>query len=536
MNKLQHMLLHRINKSGMPSISMRLRLFLFLLVLVLTMISGIIVILLVSGIFTAGLSESSQIIKSELEHSSQEISNQFGQLSLQAVEFSEELSKQFEDTLNHMNLTIDKLSTNPDKLEELISEVYDLTYYSLEKADCSGAFIILNTTVNPALSNAEFSRAGLYLKNMEPNIISSSAPNMTVLRGFPSIGRENTIGLHAQWSMEFDITEADYYTIPQKEALHNRRLSMSRLYYWSDPLILPDTSEEVMLCSVPILDSSHNLYGVCGFEVSAMLFKLSHMPYNHTFSRMFCMLSPLQEDMVDINRSLFAGSYSVKDLVEEVTSLKVVPDGKSFTTYGIENKNIYLGYHSTIQLYPNDSPYADETWVSAVLVPKDDIVNSITRVNLILASLLTLLFTLGIIISIVFSNKYLKPISEGIEIIKSTAPGNAPKTNVQEIDDLINFLSIYKNELNRKVEEDKYQLTVLEQFAEKTKILSPAERSVFNLYVQGLNAKEIADRMFLSINTIKTHNKRIYSKLNVASREELLLYINMLKEIGRDLS
>ena len=48
-------------------------------------------------------------------------------------------------------------------------------------------------------------------------------------------------------------------------------------------------------------------------------------------------------------------------------------------------------------------------------------------------------------------------------------------------------------------------------------------------------AKEIASILCLSINTIKTHNKRIYAKLNVNSREELLLYINMLKEAGKEL-
>jgi len=48
------------------------------------------------------------------------------------------------------------------------------------------------------------------------------------------------------------------------------------------------------------------------------------------------------------------------------------------------------------------------------------------------------------------------------------------------------------------------------------------------------NAKEIAEILCLSINTIKTHNKRIYMKLNVASRRELLLYVEMLKEAGKE--
>jgi DNA-binding CsgD family transcriptional regulator len=194
-----------------------------------------------------------------------------------------------------------------------------------------------------------------------------------------------------------------------------------------------------------------------------------------------------------------------------------------------------LGFHTPFLLYPSDSPFSDQEWITAVLIPKEDIIDSITRLNIMLSCLLSFLVTSGIIISIIFSNKYLKPFSQGIEIIKSAGAEDAPKTNVQEIDDLIHYLALYKKELNKKVEKDKYQISMLEQFVGKTKTLSPAEYSVFTYYIKGLSAKEIADEMFLSINTIKTHSKRIFAKLDIASREELLLYIHMLKEIGLEL-
>lgn len=57
-----------------------------------------------------------------------------------------------------------------------------------------------------------------------------------------------------------------------------------------------------------------------------------------------------------------------------------------------------------------------------------------------------------------------------------------------------------------------------------------AERAVFDLYMEGHTAKEIADILCLSINTIKTHNRRIYMKLNVSSRKELMVYIQMMEE------
>jgi RNA polymerase sigma factor (sigma-70 family) len=118
-------------------------------------------------------------------------------------------------------------------------------------------------------------------------------------------------------------------------------------------------------------------------------------------------------------------------------------------------------------------------------------------------------------------------------MIKAKGLKGPPRTNIPEIDDLIEFLSMH-NEKIQEQKDDTLASEVLDKFLENTKTLSPAERAVFDLYVEGYNAKEISEKLCLSINTIKTHNKRIYMKLNVASRKELLLYVQMLKEAGRE--
>lgn len=535
MSRLRDRVLHKLNKNNQTGISLRLRLFLFLSLLVLTMAAGIVVILLVTGTFTAGITESKQLIRNELTHSFTDISAQFGELSVQTVEFSKELSQRIEVDLKEQNIDFSQLSDHPDRIEALISNLYEKTYYSLQKANCSGAFFILDTTVNTSLDNAATSKAGLYIKNMEPNVISASAPNFTILRGFSSIGRNNSINLHTQWSMEFDVTDADYYYEPIEALRKDDELELSKGYYWSKLFVIPGTSEEVMLCTVPLVDSKNNIYGVCGFEISSMLFKLSHMPSNNTYSRMFCILSPVENSVIPVSRSLIAGGYSVKDISEKVTTLRIKDNGSSFATYSGGNDITYVGFHSLTKLYPEGSPFLGQEWITAILVPKEDVVDAILQLNIILACLLSLLVTGGIIISIIVSSRYLKPISKGIELIKSIENEDVPKTKVQEIDDLVTYLSQYKKDLSKKVEQDKYQISMLEEFVKKTKTLTPAEHSVFGCYSKGLSAKETAEELFLSINTIKTHSKHIFAKLNVATREELLLYINMLKEIGLEL-
>lgn len=48
--------------------------------------------------------------------------------------------------------------------------------------------------------------------------------------------------------------------------------------------------------------------------------------------------------------------------------------------------------------------------------------------------------------------------------------------------------------------------------------LSPREREMLSLIVDGLTAKEIADRLGVSIHTIDTHTRHLFKKLDVRSR------------------
>jgi DNA-binding CsgD family transcriptional regulator len=51
--------------------------------------------------------------------------------------------------------------------------------------------------------------------------------------------------------------------------------------------------------------------------------------------------------------------------------------------------------------------------------------------------------------------------------------------------------------------------------------LTPSERRVAALAAEGSSNREIAQALFLSVRTIETHLGRAYTKLDIASREEL---------------
>lgn len=54
--------------------------------------------------------------------------------------------------------------------------------------------------------------------------------------------------------------------------------------------------------------------------------------------------------------------------------------------------------------------------------------------------------------------------------------------------------------------------------------ISPRESEVLALICQGLNNQEIADQVFLSMNTIKTHVRLLYKKIGAESRTQALLW------------
>ena len=70
-------------------------------------------------------------------------------------------------------------------------------------------------------------------------------------------------------------------------------------------------------------------------------------------------------------------------------------------------------------------------------------------------------------------------------------------------------------------------------FAEKAKTLTSAERRILSYYIDGHDIAEVPELAFISIHTVKKHNRSIYQKLEIASRDELMLYIELFRCCGR---
>jgi DNA-binding CsgD family transcriptional regulator len=59
--------------------------------------------------------------------------------------------------------------------------------------------------------------------------------------------------------------------------------------------------------------------------------------------------------------------------------------------------------------------------------------------------------------------------------------------------------------------------------------ITPRELEILNLIAQGMSNREIADKLFVSENTVKTHSSRVFEKLGAKRRTQA---VQLGKELG----
>jgi len=67
-------------------------------------------------------------------------------------------------------------------------------------------------------------------------------------------------------------------------------------------------------------------------------------------------------------------------------------------------------------------------------------------------------------------------------------------------------------------------------FSAQLASLTPTERIIYDFYLEGKSTKEIMAELNIKENTLKYHNKNIYSKLGVSSRKQLVSLASIIKD------
>ncbi len=530
------------------------RLILFFVMVSVTLILAFTLLLSLFGITGSERKAVDSHLTTEISIISDKISEDFGRVSLGGISIAEDIARRSDRFFADNGITAASLSEHPELLEALLSEHMQTLISTVNTRYCGGAFIILDATVNPASDNAETAKSGIFLKKTQPTHTSATGVDIHYLRGPASLARENGIMLLGQWRMEFDTEGQDFFDCVIDTAHQNPDLDLSRLYYWSGRTVLKDNSEAGFMLCVPLRSEDGTVFGICGVEVSDRLFKSFYTPAGGNFENIFTVMAPVCESGFCTSLGLIAGNYYLTGNHWDY-DLEVTDSHEDFIHLSGGGES-YAGKSSAIRLYPGGSPYEDQAWVTAILMPQD-ILHSAVKGNTDYFSLtVVILLAVSVIVSIFISRRYLRPVNDALDTIRSRSYSEQTGAPYSEINDLLEFLAAndraHAEELERLDKENKevrskfdmaqthmtrlaneklpeVDLDSFEQFMQCLCTLTPKERSIFDLYMDGKSAKEILVLADINQNTLKYHNKNIYSKLGVTSRKQLLEFAALMK-------
>lgn len=526
-----------IDQIKAEGISMRRRFYVFIISAIAIVLSLIILLFNLFGIINPTNRQVIGILDTQLQAYTDNIEDDYNKIAAHAISFSKQLETSIQNYLTANNLTFANLKNNPEALADLQNHLYEVVYLNMQLAPSSGAFYILDTTVNSHSETPYYN--GIYLKYI--NIYSENTVNneISLYRGSYTTGKENNLSFHSGWQNEM---QTDFFN-------NSNSLFADNPHYILSPTVaIPDTWERARYVYVPVHDLKDNIIGICGFEVSDLYFQLSEKVSDDKLGQLIGAL-------LDEEKGVYSGQFN-SSRYNTATSNIQASKKRNITTFDFgtekcvgKTKNINLG---------------NSTFTVAVMLTEAQYDSLLDKGQLKTAGVIFFVVIFAFIYCIIISKKYVSPIIKSIEQIKSK-DGTGNSLKIREIDDLFAFLEekdiLYEEklqslEISKKAAEEEAQRTKLayekaleeyslaqseiQQLSDEHKkeivleeyefficnlgTLSPSEYRIYELYLSGKTAKEIVDILGISENTLKYHNKNIYSKLGISSRKQLLRF------------
>ena len=517
------------------SLSLRKRFLLYIVSAVATFLALAMVLLNLFGFINSANVQIMRDLDAWLANSADSMEQDCDELAACAISFSHQLESQIQDFLVEQQLQFDDLQDNTQALTDLQQELYDTVYLNMQVAPASGIFYILNTTVNSASETPLFN--GIYLKYVNLSSENTVNNDFALYRGSYATGKENNLTFHSGWNNEnrTDFFEDCESVFP--EGVHYALSTVSEI---------PDTWENARYIYVPLRDRQDRIIGVCGFEISDLLFRLSNKTEDPRWGQLICGL-------IDQQQGSYRGQFSSNRY--QNNTLQIVSK-KNYThfDFGAEDcvgatQEIFLG---------------KDTFTVAVMMPMAQYQKFVRNGQLQNAMIFLILGIVALASCVIMSHRYVSPILKRIEQVKANGIDGDP-TNIREIEDLFAYLAARDEAYEARLEELERERQAAEANATQTQknyqtalrqldlvqgeleqlaaaqhreivleeyeyflcnlgTLTATEYKVYELYLAGKNAKQIAEILGISENTLKYHNKNIYSKLGISSRKQMLRF------------
>jgi len=512
--------------------------------------SLILLLLNIFGILNPANQQIMDALEVQLSGYARNVEHDYDQIAAYAISFSEQVEAEVQSYLSENGLVFKDLENNAEALTELQCILYDTVYLNMQLAPSSGAFYLLDATVNSEMDIPHYS--GIYLKYINLNSDNTVNNDFTLHRGSFVVGNTHGITFHSGWQNEM---QTDFFDTC------GTTFADGAYYALSPAVAIPETWERARYIYVPIHDLKGETIGVCGFEINDLFFQLAYKTEDNRLGPVLCAL-------LDDQQGSYHGQFS---------SSRFNSSNGATTDFIISEKDDWLifdfGPEKCIGLAV-PVRLGERVFFAAIMLTQEQYDNFVRQGQLILFTVLFIAIVFSFACCAFLSNHYVAPILKKIAQIKANE--EAGKTlGIREIDDLFAFLAEkdnrYEEQLSQlekakqqaeqeakqakaaydralaeyqlaqseihQLSDDKKKEIILEDyeyFICNLKTLTPTEYRIYELYLAGKSAKDIMEITGTKENTLKYHNKNIYSKLGISSRKQLLRFASLKQHQDRE--
>lgn len=147
-----------------PKWPMRRKLFGYMLLLVALLVLALVFGLIMFGHFDSEEKRTYEALSIQMEVFEKDVFTHFDRLAAAGIQLSKDTTILLESHLAQWDVAFSDLTEHGDMIAVIQEEMIESLRDKLLQERCSGIFVMLDTTVNVALPNADYSRTGLYLK------------------------------------------------------------------------------------------------------------------------------------------------------------------------------------------------------------------------------------------------------------------------------------------------------------------------------------------------------------------------------------
>lgn len=581
--------LHNRKKIWQSRRSLRSRFVYYLASLFLVGVTSLLLLLNAIGVLQPLNYDLERFMNYELDAHTNDIKRQLDSLAAHNTDLSQQLANEIEQTMYMFGLGTDfaKLNDNPQVLSAIQERSYNVLTSKMQQSPCSGVLYLVDASINTKTPTKTYN--GMFLKYTNIHSENTLFNEICMFRGSPELARQKNISLYSTWQLELD-TNAFPQTTQLLQGEHDSpdflltdvarlRESWERSRLFVMPII-SSSGKAIGLCgfeisSVYFQQRTRNA-DYKGYPlITAILDKKNDTQYSGQLSSSAWQSDALltfskDKDYVYFTSgsNSFIGKMQSLDIGGTEHQIAVLLPSESYNAlqaqarwrlalllsfllvlsigscYFLSKKYVepIISDLQQLQSNPDAAPQSNLLEINQFFdflqsksQQQEEKLRQLSKERNAVQQQYGLAATRlkdAQSRQQAIAEQY-KALEEQLHTLKSEmeqarqqmAQALQEKEQAQQ---QFNFAQTALDKVVAKklqiIDHDSYKM-----FIDSLSTLTTKEKEIFDLYTQGLSTKDIIAQQQISENTLKYHNKNIYSKLGVKSRKELLQYIELMR-------